>query len=246
MGRYIKVNFGNNTRTYVYKQVDNFLSEGMMVWVPTKNGLKKGMIVWEGKIKDVELPVPQNKILDIKSRCYSSVSEKELTRYFGVLIEWYKEGTMSKEQLAFVFEGLVSNNDLDFENNFELRDFFENELPDICLIYVDEPGNESEKEVEFWKSMREWEYKIKYGYFYKDRNKQKLNLLFPLKESEVEDTDEYARVELEVERRIKNEIGEGGYMGYCHRYWSVKKRILAEYGIDWKTPQELNPEVNFD
>lgn len=207
---------------------------------------EKDVIVWEGKIKDVELPVPQNKILDVKSRCYSLVSEKELTRYFGVLIELYKEGIMSKEQLAIIFEGIVSNNDLDFENNFELGEFFQNDLPDICLFYVDEPGNESEKELEFWKSMREWEYKIKYGYFYKDRNKQKLNLLFPLKESEVEDTDEYARVELEVERRIKKEIGEGGYMGYCHRYWSVKKRILAEYGIDWKTPQELNPEVNFD
>ena len=246
MERYVKINFGNSKRTYEYKQVDSFLLEGMMVWVPTKNGLKKGMIVWKGKSKNVELPVSQNKILKVKSRCYSVVSEKELVNYFSVLIEMYKDGTMSKEQLSIVFEGIVSNNHLDFGENFELREFFQKELPDICLFYVDEPGNESEKELEFWKCMREWEYKIKYGYFYKDRYKQEINQMFPLVESEVEDSDDYARVELEVERRVKNEIGEGGYRGYCHRYWSVKKRILAEYGIDWKTPQELNPGVVFD
>jgi hypothetical protein len=36
-------------------------------------------------------------------------------------------------------------------------------------------------------------------------------------------------------------------LGWCHLFWSVKKRILKEkYGIDWKSPEELNPHILFD
>ena len=39
----------------------------------------------------------------------------------------------------------------------------------------------------------------------------------------------------------------GGKLGFCHRIWSTKKRILKEkYNIDWKTPAEMNPGVMFD
>ena len=54
-------------------------------------------------------------------------------------------------------------------------------------------------------------------------------------------------IEKAVEAKIIAEIGEGGYLGYCHSYWAAKKRILKEeYGIDWKSPSELNPGVLFD
>lgn len=34
---------------------------------------------------------------------------------------------------------------------------------------------------------------------------------------------------------------------FAERFWAEKKRILkAEYGIDWKSPAEMNPEVVFD
>ena len=68
-----------------------------------------------------------------------------------------------------------------------------------------------------------------------------------LKYDPVEDTLYFMQIEEEVNRLVKKEIGEGGYLGYCHMYWSVKQRILEEkYGIDWRTPSELNPEVLFD
>ncbi|KNY30092.1 hypothetical protein [Pseudobacteroides cellulosolvens] len=36
-------------------------------------------------------------------------------------------------------------------------------------------------------------------------------------------------------------------MGYCHRYWRLKKQILKRvYNVDWKTPAELNPNRKFD
>ena len=38
-----------------------------------------------------------------------------------------------------------------------------------------------------------------------------------------------------------------GQMGYCHAFWGAKKRILKEkYGINWKTPAEMNPHCKFD
>jgi hypothetical protein len=35
-------------------------------------------------------------------------------------------------------------------------------------------------------------------------------------------------------------------MGSCHKYWQLKKELLKNVGIDWKTPQECNPRVVFD
>ena len=35
--------------------------------------------------------------------------------------------------------------------------------------------------------------------------------------------------------------------GFCHRLWAEAKRILREkYGLEWKTPSEMNPHVLFD
>lgn len=35
-------------------------------------------------------------------------------------------------------------------------------------------------------------------------------------------------------------------MGYCFEYWSTRRSVLSEYGIDWHTPHEMNPGVIFD
>ena len=36
-------------------------------------------------------------------------------------------------------------------------------------------------------------------------------------------------------------------MGWCHRLWFEKQRILKEkYGIDWKSPRDRYPKVKFD
>ena len=68
-----------------------------------------------------------------------------------------------------------------------------------------------------------------------------------LKHDPFEDTREYELIKEELDALIKQEIGEGGYMGYCHRYWGAKKRILKEkYGVEWSSPSELNSQVMFD
>ena len=63
----------------------------------------------------------------------------------------------------------------------------------------------------------------------------------------IEKTCKYKKVVKQVEQKVIQEIGEGGYLGYCHEFWKTKQSILKEeYDIDWKTPAELNPGVMFD
>jgi hypothetical protein len=36
-------------------------------------------------------------------------------------------------------------------------------------------------------------------------------------------------------------------IGNCHLLWRLQKRILKEqFGIDWKTPAEMNPDIRYD
>lgn len=63
----------------------------------------------------------------------------------------------------------------------------------------------------------------------------------------IEESECYKAIEKELDRRIKANIGEHRFMGYCYLYWGEKRRILLdEYGIVWQSPSELNPDVMFD
>ena len=54
-------------------------------------------------------------------------------------------------------------------------------------------------------------------------------------------------LEEKVNAKAKALAGEDNYLGYCHKYWGIKKKILREeYGIDWKTPAEEYPTIFFD
>ena len=51
---------------------------------------------------------------------------------------------------------------------------------------------------------------------------------------------------LEAEKELEQQ-GVKETLGHCHLLWSVQQRILKEkYGIDWKTPAEMNPEILYD
>lgn len=60
-------------------------------------------------------------------------------------------------------------------------------------------------------------------------------------------------LEKKIEKALKEQLGEEDYndlkrkLGFCHRYWAEKKRILREeYGITWYAPTECNPGVRYD
>ena len=68
-----------------------------------------------------------------------------------------------------------------------------------------------------------------------------------LKFDPVEMTEEWEdniyNVEKECDEKLK---GESRGMGFCFNYWSMKRAVLAKYGIEWRSPQAMNPRVLFD
>lgn len=71
-----------------------------------------------------------------------------------------------------------------------------------------------------------------------------------LKHDSIEDKEElkkfFQNVELEVEKLLMDKGIKKG-LGYIHIFENYKKRILKEkYGIEWKTTQEMNPDILID
>ncbi len=67
----------------------------------------------------------------------------------------------------------------------------------------------------------------------------------------IEKTDKFKKIEKELNEKIELFLNtqhiSKGTLGYCYAYWETKKMLLQKYyNIDWKTPAELNPEINFD
>ena len=55
-----------------------------------------------------------------------------------------------------------------------------------------------------------------------------------------------AKTEKEVDDMLKSHPVYK-QIGYCHLFWEKKRKILKDrYGIEWRSPSELNPETDFD
>ena len=69
-----------------------------------------------------------------------------------------------------------------------------------------------------------------------------------LKKDPIEYSEEYEAVIDKVEEEVSNKMGNQPYaMGMCFEIWHIKQTILAEkYGIEWRTPSQMNPRVMFD
>lgn len=63
----------------------------------------------------------------------------------------------------------------------------------------------------------------------------------------VQMTEKYEKVIYDVEKECNRLLKhEPHKMGFCHLYWSEKKKILAKHGIIWLSPSEMNPKVIID
>lgn len=66
----------------------------------------------------------------------------------------------------------------------------------------------------------------------------------------VEDDPLYAEVFKRIDAEVKESMAADprrGRRGSVHIYWDTKQRLLKQkYGIDWRSPGELNPHVIFD
>lgn len=235
------VSFGNNTRTYLYKSNVIEGEEGMAVIVPTgKSGNKEGIIVDILSAIPENIPFVEKDIKEIVCRSYAEICDDMIKKYLVSLVELFKKGNISRTKFTEIAEGFTSLNRLAIAKEW-LNEVIYHDIPDMHLFYVLEPGCENDKEFGFRKAIKDLD-KILY---YEGKEPPKIGN--ELNYDPIEDDEAYQRVELDVERKINAELGDARYMGYCHKYWHVKKRILKEdYGIEWKTPAEMNPLVCFD
>ena len=69
-------------------------------------------------------------------------------------------------------------------------------------------------------------------------------------EKNIEDYMKILKPEIIKELRKLDLIDENGnpkQIGVCHTEWAITKRLMKErFGIDWKTPAELTPWIDFD
>ena len=89
------------------------------------------------------------------------MKSKEIIDYLITLIEEYKNGIIDKEIVYYRAETLVSDNRLEYSENQNLKYILETFLPDVCLFYIDEPGEAREKEKCFYQAMCECEELLK-------------------------------------------------------------------------------------
>ena len=64
----------------------------------------------------------------------------------------------------------------------------------------------------------------------------------------IEDYPVFKSIIQEVDAMVDAQLGDmKGRLGSCHAAWSIKKRLLREYyGLEWHSPQEMNPSCHFD
>lgn len=69
-----------------------------------------------------------------------------------------------------------------------------------------------------------------------------------LKHDPVEWSARWEEVIDDAQREVDEQLAdEPRGMGFCFAYWSALRNILKEkYGLDWRSPSEMNPGVLFD
>lgn len=70
---------------------------------------------------------------------------------------------------------------------------------------------------------------------------------YGLKKDPVEWTAHWEEVIDEADRMAfanLNDVSRG--MGFCFSYWHEREKALRQFGIEWRSPAEMNPRVRFD
>lgn len=69
-----------------------------------------------------------------------------------------------------------------------------------------------------------------------------------LRQDPVEFTYRWEDIYYKVQHRLDDRFANAPrHMGFCFKFWNAKRELLKnEYGIDWKSPSQMNPRVKFD
>lgn len=119
-------------------------------------------------------------------------------------------------------------------------------IPEICRSYAEAGESDQDRNLKFWIGLKDCEQLIRGNRTFTEEREEYYRTGRGRREP-VEYTDRYLLIEPEMERLIREETGEGGWTGFCHTYWAVKKKVLKEhFGIDWKSIDDRFPGLLID
>ena len=233
-----------HTKRYLYQSMID-IKLGDTVLVNAKNSVKIALV--ESVFENFPNNIGQNKgeIKNVVTLNKERISDNMVKNFLLALIDEYKDGNICKEKWCTIMKHFVKENIFEMHNDLLLEMIINERLVKLFSCCKKLSEEKIDKELEFWKELKDIEYILRYGYSFwnKELRKQFGEELI----DEIEYTDEYLKIELELERKIYKEIGDATGLGYCHKYWHTKKNILQkQYGINWESPEELNPRVNYD
>jgi hypothetical protein len=161
------------------------------------------------------------------------------------LIDGYKYGKLSAEETCRKAEDLLGSYTVFYGKDEDLKRTVEEILPETIRAFR-ETEDDQQRLLDFWKGLKDCDHLLYFGRTFTEEIEEYLTDGMD-RADPVEYTDRFLAIEPELEKLIREEIGEGGYLGFCHRYWGAKKRILKErFGIDWKSTADRFPGVMFD
>ena len=74
-----------------------------------------------------------------------------------------------------------------------------------------------------------------------------LKLMGNVKKDPIQLTPKWEEIIYDVQKECDERLaGEQRYRGFCHKFWGVLKEVLAERGIEWRSPGLMNPRIRFD
>lgn len=165
----------------------------------------------------------------------------------------YKYGMMTEEEFCTAVKEYYDTHILDVSNNDSLKKVTEKMLPEL-IAKMEALGTASgsartdqKRRIEAWILFKDCLDVLEQRFpLFSEEREEYLTTGLAGKD-EVEYSDRYLLIEREMETLVRAETGEGDYLGFCHLYWEVKKRVLWEkFGIEWHSPSDRNPGVIFD
>ena len=190
--------------------------------------------------------------MDTKGSSKKHPASYQIREFLLPVMENYKYGLLTEEAFCTTVKQYYDTNELSVHNDDDLQTLTEKMLPDLVekleaqSVSSGSAEADQKRKIEAWILFKDCLDLLEgRPLFSKEREEYLTTGL--ARADEVEYSDRFLLIERELETLVREETGEGDYLGFCHLYWSVKKKVLKEkFGIDWRSPSERYPRIIFD
>ena len=180
------------------------------------------------------------------------VSGFQARDFLTMVMNKYKYGMMTEAEFGTALKEYLGGHSITVFNDEDLDTNIEKILPEM-IARLEELGSsprsteeDQKKWIGFWILFKDCECLLLDRPLFSEAREKYLKT-GSARGDEVEYSDRYLLVEREMETLVRAEVGEDGGLGFCHLYWSAKKKVLRDrFGIDWRSPSGRFPGMLFD